>query len=134
MAHSTVFSKPAKPRPDFPLFPHATGRWAKKVRGKLVYFGKTDGDPKGSAALLVWLDQKDDLLAGRKPRSKTENGHTIRDLCNRFLTVKESLADSGEIARRTFADYFDTAAYFSSWLWPRLLAICCRRQKFGRKI
>ena len=40
-------SKPQKPRPDFPLFPHATGRWAKKVRGRFRSFGKVADDPNG---------------------------------------------------------------------------------------
>ena len=67
MSKSNRSSKPsklAKPRPDFPLFPHATGRWAKKVRGKLPYFGKCADEPKCQAALSLWLDQHDDLLAG----------------------------------------------------------------------
>lgn len=58
--------KPTKPRPDFPLFPHATGR-AKKIRGKLHYFGKW-ADP--DAALRRYVEERDDLYAGRKPPSQ----------------------------------------------------------------
>ena len=93
--------KPAKPYPDFPLFPHATRRWAKKIRGKLHYFGPWD-DPDG--ALRKYLDQRDYLHAGRTPQPAAE-GPTIRDLCNRFLTSKRVLVDSGELAPRTWRDY-----------------------------
>ncbi|HEX6984799.1 MAG TPA: hypothetical protein VF170_05450, partial [Planctomycetaceae bacterium] len=91
----------------FPLFPHASGRWAKKIRGSLRYFGKVAGDPEGAAALARWLDQKDDLLAGRKPRDKSD-GLTVRDLVNRFLTSKRHLVDTRELSPRTFTGYHAT--------------------------
>lgn len=96
--------KPVKPRPDFPLFPHNTGRSAKNVKGKLRYFGPTRGDEKGQKALTEWLRVKDDLLAGRKPRPKA-TGVTVADICNRFLTRKKRMKEDGEIKLRTFFEY-----------------------------
>jgi len=95
-------NKPSKPYADFPLFPHATGRWAKKIRGKMLYFGPWD-DPQ--AALNRYLSQRDDLYAGRTPRTQLE-GMTVREVCNRYLTSKQQLRDSGEIDDRTFNDYY----------------------------
>jgi hypothetical protein len=88
VAHSIRQTKPKKPRPHFPLFTHRRGYCAKKIRGKLHYFGKVADDPKGDAALYSWLGQKDDLLAGRTPR-RTPDGLTIHTLCNHFLTAKQ---------------------------------------------
>jgi len=104
MKDSTSANAFKKPRPDFPLFPHATGRWAKKVRGKLKYFGKCETDPKGEAALLKWLDEKDDHIAGRTPRGKRE-GLTVAQLCDRFLQAKDMQLDAHEISPLTRRDY-----------------------------
>jgi integrase len=93
--------KPAKPYPNFPLFPHATKRWAKKIRGKLHYFGPWD-DPDG--ALARYLAQKDDLHAGRAPRPDT-SAVTVKALCNAFLNHKQSLVDAGELSLRTWNEY-----------------------------
>jgi integrase len=94
-------AKPSKPYPDFPLFPHATGRWAKKIRGQLHYFGPWS-DPDG--ALTKYLEQKDALHAGRKPREASE-GVTVKELCNQFLNAKRALVESGELANRSWQDY-----------------------------
>jgi len=96
---------PRKPYPDFPLFPHATQRWAKKILGKLYYFGPWD-DPQG--ALNRYLLQRDDLYAGRRPRADEPDGVTVRDLCNRFLTVKQARVETGELTARSFTDYHAT--------------------------
>lgn len=97
--------------PDFPLFIHYPtgqrkgGRWAKKVRRKLHHFGNVEDDPKGEAALNLWLDQKDELLAGRTPRAKGTGGVELHELINRFLTVKLTDRESGKISARTFVEY-----------------------------
>lgn len=96
--------KPAKPHADFPLTAHPTGRWCKKVRGKVHFFGPWR-DPDG--ALAEWLRVKDDLLAGRKPRPKGQpHGVTVKHLVDSYLARKEQLRDTGEIRPRTFDDAF----------------------------
>lgn len=103
-AHDTapaVAGKPAKPYPEFPLFAHATRRWAKKIRGKLHYFGPWD-DP--DAAFQSYQAQKDALHSGRKPRPDAATV-SIKDLANAFLAQKQSLLDSGELTARTWAEY-----------------------------
>src|SRR5262245_17388103 len=102
--HRTVSAKPAKPYADFPLFPHATGRWAKKIRGRLVYFGPWD-DPDG--ALTKYLTEKDDLYAGRAPRAAAE-ALTVYRLCGRYLVAKKQLLSAGELKPRTYAEYAAT--------------------------
>jgi integrase len=94
-------AKPDKPYPEFPLFPHATGRWAKKIRGKLQYFGPWHD---WQAALDKYQAERDDLHAGRKPRPDLE-GVTVKDVCNDFLNAKQALVDAGELSARTWADY-----------------------------
>ncbi len=61
MPHFTSPKKPRKPRPNFPLFSHAAGVWAKKIRGRMHYFGKW-ADPQ--VALEKYLTEKEDLQGG----------------------------------------------------------------------
>jgi integrase len=93
--------RPDKPYKDFPLYAHSNGQWAKKVRGLTRLFGPW-ADPQ--AALDKWLEQKDDLLAGREPRV-TGEGLTVESLVNQFLETKENLVDNGELTRRHWEDY-----------------------------
>lgn len=106
----------------FPLFPHASGRWAKKIKGQLYYFGRWATTLKGeiipvenvkasaTEAEDLFIAQRADLMAGRKPNIESLNpddvdAYTIKQLCNEFLTSKLHKVDSGELSRHTMSDY-----------------------------
>lgn len=94
--------KPKKPYPDFPLYPHNCGQWVKKIKGRLFYFGPWDDR---DAALEKYRRQRDDLYAGRTPRELTDQGPTIKDLGDRFLTDKRMMVQAGELTERSWLDY-----------------------------
>ena len=101
MAKRKPAAKPAKPTPGFPLFPHANGQWAKKVRGRLHYFGPW-ADP--AAALALYERNAADLRAGRTVRDDPDEV-TVADAVNRFLAAKEAAHDAGELAFKSWRDY-----------------------------
>lgn len=108
-------AKPEKPTPDFPLFPHASGVWAKKIAGRMRYFGPWS-DPDG--ALRRYKLERSDLERGRRPRQMA-TGHaqlTVKDACNHFLHAKAKQRDSGDIVPRTWTEYERTALFLMNAL------------------
>lgn len=94
--------KPAKPYADFPLTAHANGQWCKKIKGKVYFFGIW---AESDSALAKYLDERDDLQAGRQPKrlsSKTEL--TLSELWNLYLHAQKERLDTGEISQRTWLD------------------------------
>lgn len=85
--------KPPKPYVDFPLYSHANGQWAKKIRGKTRFFGSWDD---WRAALKLYEQTKDVI---------GPDVFDLDDLCNLFLAAKKRAADSGEIKLDTWKEY-----------------------------
>jgi integrase len=109
-----ALTKPKKPYPDFPLTPHPLGKWCKKIRGQMHYFGawatrvdgaltRVDGDG-WNEALDEYKKVADDLHAGRTPRAKGD-GLTVAELCNQFLTAKLRKVEAKELTSRLLAEY-----------------------------
>jgi hypothetical protein len=107
-------AKPNKPYAEFPLTPHASGKWMKKIRGTIYYFGawatRVDGklvrvkDDGWENALAEYKRVADDLHAGRTPRVSGD-GLLVKELCDRFLQAKQRKVDAGELTTTLFADY-----------------------------
>ncbi|HMF13611.1 MAG TPA: hypothetical protein VKE94_14935, partial [Gemmataceae bacterium] len=93
--------RPDKPYPEFPLRAHATGYWCKKIRGRVHYFGRWE-DPDG--ALAKYVEQKDDLHAGRTPRP-AHDALIVWNAVNAFLNEKKARVEAGELGQRTWDEY-----------------------------
>lgn len=83
-------SKTNRPK-DCPLFLHRNKQWAKKIRGKLRYFG-TDLDE----ALKRWASEKDHLLAGMVP-PRIDSNPTVTELANLYIAHCKTQAIAGEV-------------------------------------
>jgi len=111
-------AKPGKPYPEFPLYAHGAGQWAKRIKGKVYYFGKWD-DPE--AALAKFKDEVDYLQAGKTPPEESD-GATVVDLVNAFVASKRRSHDEGELAISTLRDYIETAEIFCRFFGATKLA------------
>ena len=89
--------RPKKPYASYPLYAHAVGQWAKKIRGKTYYFGKWS-DSNG--ALEEYLSKKDYLYNGLAPPELKE---TVVQLVDAFLRHKQTQLDTDEISHRSLS-------------------------------
>jgi integrase len=88
--------------------------WAKKIRGKLYYFGSWE-DPQG--ALARYNEQAEALHSGRDPRPDADpDAATVKGVCNAFLNFKRARLESGELSPRTWDEYHETCAMLVSQL------------------
>lgn len=99
---ATKREKPKKPYLGYPLFPHASGQWARKIRGRLQYFGRW-ADPV--AALEEHNRQYPFLKDGRTPPPRgSEAGCQMRHLCNEYLKSKRFKMAAHELSPSTWKD------------------------------
>jgi integrase len=89
-----------------------SGQWAKKIKGKLIYFGSVKQDPEGVVALQRYAHELPYWKRGEVPptRGAVVNpavaSITLRELCNQFLSVQEDRQTVGELSPRSFRDYY----------------------------
>ena len=107
--------KPVKPYADFPLTPHNSGKWAKKIKGHLYYFGRWE-DPDG--ALREYNSVKEALHAGRKPTIGRSKDLNVKELFNKFLDRQVSRVDSDRLDARTFMDAKKHLQHFGKIVGP----------------
>ena len=109
-------AKPKKPYVEFPLFAHASNQWAKKIKGRMWYFGTWD-DP--TAALAKYDEQIHEIRAGRDPRRTRSQvcaaELSVYDLCNLYLARQQTRINLGEVSVRHFNDCFQSCKLITDY-------------------
>ncbi len=114
IAKATGPQKPDKPRPDFPLYAHACGRWAVKLKGgKFVYFARWGERIDGVMTRIPgdgWEKAEaeyNDHLAGKPKPDEVPPPHRVNVayLCNRFLTFQSNRLKAGKIGQSMYDEY-----------------------------
>ena len=114
---------PDKPYADFPLFAHQTGRWAKKIRKKLRFYGRWGRVAAGKVVAVEDVDKSaaDALTEFQRcwpfhsqgldaPEPDGEQHLTLKELSNTFLANKKNRMQSGELSAQSFDDYYRICA------------------------
>ncbi len=117
--------KPGKPYPEYPLFAHANGQWAKKIAGKMCYFGSWNDH---ESALARYLSEREELRVVSSRGvvlTKTVDVATVSYLCNHFLTAQKDRSSRGEISVRTFGDYLRVCKLLVDHFGDKKLASSC---------
>jgi hypothetical protein len=83
-----------KPSPDFPLTPHPSGYWFKKINGPTEYIGTRWATP--AQALEEWNRVNDSLLLEESIKPDVQ-GLGQNDAMNLFLCDRLSKVERGKV-------------------------------------
>ncbi len=103
-----------KPYPEFPLTPHASGKWPQKIKGRVYYFGRWD-DPQ--SALQEYLKAHEYLQAGVPvPGGNTMGMLSVGELCDQFYGAKNQAVIAGGLTTRSLKDLRRTCTRLCSFV------------------
>ena len=117
-------TKPEKPSPDFPLFAHSSGKWGKRIAGKIHYFGRWE-DPDGAR------DEYEAFLKKAAAKNDVPLTVTVEYALNLFLEAKRKASESGEISERTYLEHERTCSRFANFVGKKTSIYMLRSANFA---
>ena len=97
MVAKSKAKRPKKNTTKCNLWAHASGQWAKKIKGKIHYFGPWADPGAAEQRYLQLLRHMQDAEAPIKPANET----TVVDLCNQFMSVQSQRVEDEQLTRVT---------------------------------